>query len=179
MLAARLRDCSFATQRLVVDEWRRNQESIAERAGWIQELLRPAVTTSLPSAWSGGYTTERAAAWVRAREAESEVLAIRMKAESTPIGLVILHFIESDRECPDIHLGYFLAESTWGKGLATELLIGLIAWLRESNACNELHAGVDRSNLGSIRVLEKCGFQRANSHSAKAADSQTFLLSLS
>lgn len=51
-------------------------------------------------------------------------------------------------------VGYWVGKEFWGKGLATQALAELIAEL----GTRPLHAYVAKTNLGSIRVLEKCGF---------------------
>ena len=51
-------------------------------------------------------------------------------------------------------VGYWVGREFWGKGLATQALAELIADL----GTRPLHAYVAKTNLGSIRVLEKCGF---------------------
>ena len=57
---------------------------------------------------------------------------------------------------PDDRLvGYWLGREFWGKGLATA---GLALFL-EDLAERPIHAHVAKSNAGSIRVLEKCGFK--------------------
>jgi RimJ/RimL family protein N-acetyltransferase len=53
-------------------------------------------------------------------------------------------------------VGYWLGREYWGRGLATAALAELVQEL----PMRPLHAWVARSNLGSIRVLEKCGFAR-------------------
>ncbi len=51
-------------------------------------------------------------------------------------------------------VGYWIGREFWGQGLATRALAELLAEFAE----RPLHAYVATSNLGSIRVLEKCGF---------------------
>jgi RimJ/RimL family protein N-acetyltransferase len=51
-------------------------------------------------------------------------------------------------------VGYWLGQAYWGKGIATEALSLLLREVSE----RPLYAHVARSNVGSIRVLEKCGF---------------------
>jgi RimJ/RimL family protein N-acetyltransferase len=58
-------------------------------------------------------------------------------------------------------VGYWIGREFWGKGLATKALSELLAEERS----RPLHAYVATTNIGSIRVLEKCGFVRV---SAKA-----------
>ena len=55
-------------------------------------------------------------------------------------------------------VGYWVGREFWGRGLATSALAELVAELGRP-----LHAWVARSNLGSIRVLEKCGFVQVGS----------------
>jgi RimJ/RimL family protein N-acetyltransferase len=51
-------------------------------------------------------------------------------------------------------VGYWLGREFWGRGLATAALAELV----EEVDRRPLHAWVAASNVGSIRVLEKCGF---------------------
>ena len=51
-------------------------------------------------------------------------------------------------------VGYWLGSAYWGRGLATRALAELV----EGFGTRPLHAWVARSNVASIRVLEKCGF---------------------
>lgn len=51
------------------------------------------------------------------------------------------------------YVGYWLGREYWGRGLATKALAELVEELERP-----LYAEVATTNLGSIRVLEKCGF---------------------
>jgi len=51
-------------------------------------------------------------------------------------------------------VGYWIGREHWGKGIATATL----ALLLEDVADRPLLAHVAKTNVGSIRVLEKCGF---------------------
>ena len=52
-------------------------------------------------------------------------------------------------------VGYWLGREYWGRGLATQALAELV---EEVVAVRPLYAEVATTNIGSIRVLEKCGF---------------------
>jgi RimJ/RimL family protein N-acetyltransferase len=54
-------------------------------------------------------------------------------------------------------VGYWIGHDHWGKGVATA---ALTAFLVELDT-RPLHAHVAAHNTGSIRVLEKCGFERS------------------
>jgi RimJ/RimL family protein N-acetyltransferase len=53
-------------------------------------------------------------------------------------------------------VGYWIGREFWGRGIATRALAAFVAQLTE----RPLHALVALHNVGSIRVLEKCGFVR-------------------
>ena len=55
-------------------------------------------------------------------------------------------------------VGYWLGREFWGKGLATQALAELVDELD----IRPLYAYVAKTNIGSIRVLEKCGFVRSD-----------------
>jgi len=52
-------------------------------------------------------------------------------------------------------VGYWVGQRFWGRGIATRALQLFLELVKE----RPLYAYVARQNLGSIRVLEKCGFR--------------------
>jgi RimJ/RimL family protein N-acetyltransferase len=69
-------------------------------------------------------------------------------------------------------VGYWISRDEWGKGVATA---ALTAFLAEVDT-RPLHAHVAAHNIGSIRVLEKCGFERSGDERLPAADGVQELL---
>jgi RimJ/RimL family protein N-acetyltransferase len=61
-------------------------------------------------------------------------------------------------------LGYWIGRDWWGRGVATQAVAQLVAEL----SIRPLHAHVAAHNVGSIRVLEKCGFRRDREQEANA-----------
>jgi RimJ/RimL family protein N-acetyltransferase len=53
-------------------------------------------------------------------------------------------------------VGYWIGREFWGRGIATQALAEFLELLTE----RPLYAQVAHHNIGSIRVLEKCGFVR-------------------
>ena len=51
-------------------------------------------------------------------------------------------------------MGYWLGSDYWGKGIATQALRQFL----QIDTVRPLYAHVAKHNLGSRRVLEKCGF---------------------
>ena len=75
-----------------------------------------------------------------------------------------------------IDLGFRLAQSYWGKGLATE---AASAWVRaafDDFHIDRLTSFVHPGNVGSIRVLEKLGFRAAGRDTIMGMNSLLFSL---
>jgi RimJ/RimL family protein N-acetyltransferase len=70
-------------------------------------------------------------------------------------------------------IGYWIGEAFWGRGVATE---ALRAFLAEHERTRPISAYVATENLGSMRVLEKCGFRRVRGLLTVGADGVEELL---
>lgn len=57
-------------------------------------------------------------------------------------------------------MGYCLTEASWGQGYATEAARSMLDWAFETLDLNRVQSEADTRNVGSYRVLEKCGFTR-------------------
>jgi len=60
-------------------------------------------------------------------------------------------------------VSYWIGRKFWGLGVATAALRSLLAELSE----RPLHATVAEHNVASLRVLEKCGFERRGAQLAE------------
>ena len=154
------RSCVFETDRLQIREW----HSVSWPAHWEDELvgivagiLTEPVTWTLPVSWHGAFTQERASDWIGERDREGATLLVVEKATVNPVGLVIL-FETPSGDGIEMRLGYLLAEASWGLGIATELVDGLVRWCRVQPTIRSLAGGVAPNNAASKRVLEKNGF---------------------
>jgi RimJ/RimL family protein N-acetyltransferase len=76
---------------------------------------------------------------------------------------------------PGVRLvGYWIGREHWGRGIATAALRAFI----EEDRSRPLHALVATQNLGSIRVLEKCGFARSDEQLATGDDVEELVFRL-
>ncbi len=102
----------------------------------------------------------RAAAWIEERDDESTTLIAIERDTERAVGLVILFEIPNEEvdDGVDIRLGYLLAERDWGRGLATELVAGLVAWCRSSGRVRSIAGGVEIDNPASAQVMVKNSF---------------------
>jgi len=67
------------------------------------------------------------------------------------------YWLQQDRRAS---IGYDLGYSYWGHGIMTEAVHAMIAFGFQRMNLNRVEADVAAENIGSIRVLEKVGFQR-------------------
>ena len=82
-----------------------------------------------------------------------------VECEGAVVGNLVSWLHDEERD-----VGYWIGRDHWGKGIATE---ALTAFLGELDT-RPLHAHVAAHNVGSIRVLEKCGFERTSTTTAAA-----------
>ena len=155
--------CSFETDRLSVVEWHSRagfSQSEQDLARVVTAIMTEPVTRSLPPDWQGPYDIDRAENWIAERDQEGPTLLVVERATGEAIGLVILFEFEADHlSGVDVRLGYMLAESAWGTGLASELIAGFVDWCRSRGRIRSLAGGVASDNPASARVLEKNGFR--------------------
>jgi len=65
-------------------------------------------------------------------------------------------------------VGYWIGKEFWGRGIATQGLAAFLGSLLE----RPLHAYVAKHNHGSLRVLEKCGFELHGESLAPCAEGE-------
>ncbi len=155
-----IRTCEFETERLEVRDWHSeswNAELRSNLPATVAGMLTDSVTRSLPDAWHGDFTPKRARDWIKEQDSAGATLLVAEREAQEPVGLVMLFEVDSD-DGVEVRLGYLLAEAAWGKGLATELVAGFIAWCRKQAGVTSIVGGVARDNPASKRVLEKNGF---------------------
>lgn len=81
--------------------------------------------------------------------ADPVVITMTVEADGEVAGGVV-SWLDEGRRC----VGYGLGRAFWGRGIATEALLAFLARVTD----RPLHAYVAVANVGSQRVLEKCGF---------------------
>lgn len=59
---------------------------------------------------------------------------------------------------PECEIGYWLGPDFWNKGYASEILMAVIDWLKNSDRIETLLAQTAQKNIGSRKLLEKVGF---------------------
>jgi ribosomal-protein-alanine N-acetyltransferase len=78
--------------------------------------------------------------------------AIKLKATNQLIGSCGLVNEEGK-----IQFGYVFGPVHWGRGYATEATQAMLAQLKNQPGVFRVNTFVDKDNLASVRVIEKCG----------------------
>ncbi len=81
-------------------------------------------------------------------------LAIR-KLDGTLIGDIYLEPVT----LKNITIGYTLDSAYWKQGYGSEVLEGLLKWLKEEHEYTVITCHVYNDNISSLRLLEKYGFE--------------------
>ncbi|SMF15657.1 Protein N-acetyltransferase, RimJ/RimL family [Alteromonadaceae bacterium Bs31] len=153
----------FTTKRLEVNFLAKGNKALSEA---VVELLTDEVTQYLPPDWQGISEKERAAAWLEARIKESSVFTIKACQAESLMGFLFVYGLEVNNS--EVRIGYILSEKYWGYGYASELVGGLLAWLKQVGNVTSVIAGVTKGHASSIKVLTKNGFilstSKANTH---------------
>ena len=106
--------------------------------------------------------------WAKIRRDET-TLVRTIEVEGRVAGNVVSWEHDGERD-----VGYWVGREHWGKGVATA---ALSAFLDELDM-RPLHAHVATHNIGSIRVLEKCGFVRTGAPTPAGDGVEELLLKL-
>ena len=83
--------------------------------------------------------------------------SIVLKSTQAIIGTAMI--FNFDREAKHAEIGYVFHKDHWGKGYGTAIITLMNKFAFESLKLHKLHANVVGANIGSIRILEKNGFE--------------------
>lgn len=95
---------------------------------------------------------------IATKETARIMLAVTLKETGTLLGMVgIGNKEEVDNE---IEIAYFVSEEYSGKGYITEAAKVMLQWAFETLGMEYIIAIVETDNYASLRVVEKCGFEK-------------------
>jgi len=158
-------NCLFSTNRVSIHNWKyiESQTELKNyRTESVLKIMTPSVTKALPDSWQNLDTIDKAKNWIVERKGDSHFYAITLTETSEIIGFLFLYISNETKESNELRLGYLLIESIWGKGIGSELVKGLVKMCSDSKMINSISGGVEKDNVGSIKVLEKNGFYKSN-----------------
>jgi len=135
--------------------------------GWQDDdrgaLLRHAnsrrVWRNLKDRFPHPYTETDAEAWLALARAQPDRNNWAIELDGAAVGGIGLEPL-TDVYARGAHLGYWLGEACWGRGIMTKVVSRVSRHAFEALGFLRLEAPVFAWNPGSMRVLEKCGYQR-------------------
>lgn len=153
-------------------------------------LLRPVVADDLPiffeqqadpdANYMAAFTVkdpgDRAAFMARWQRilADTTVIIRTVVTDGAVAGSVLSYEEESRPE-----VSYWLGRAFWGRGIATR---ALTAFLADANRTRPIYARAAKDNIGSLRVLAKCGFTIVGEDNgyanARGAEVEEYVLAL-
>ena len=158
-------NCLFKTNRVSILNWNfieSQTEFKNSTADSVLKIMTPNVTKALPDDWQKLDTTKKANNWIVERKKDSNFYSITITETNEIIGFLFLYENNEIKESNELRLGYLLTESIWGKGIGSELIKGLVKYCNDSKITKSISGGVEKNNIGSIKVLEKNGFYKSN-----------------
>lgn len=81
--------------------------------------------------------------------------AIVPKYLNEPIGTISV--VNINENIKKVHIGYSIGKEYWSKGYTSEAFMEVIKFLFEEINVNRIEARFDPRNIGSGKVMEKCG----------------------
>jgi len=121
--------------------------------------------------------------------AKTEDMINRFISNYTENGLpcFLLFDLESDEfigragfgltESGEIEVGYVLHKKFWGQGYASEAVTALLEYARENIDVDYIIAYAVTENIGSTRVMEKCGMKYYKTDMAKGVECKFYKVS--
>jgi [ribosomal protein S5]-alanine N-acetyltransferase len=103
------------------------------------------------------YTLEDAKQWIALCKTETKPTVFAIDIDGQVVGGVGI-VLQKDVFRKNAEIGYWLGETFWGKGIATEAVKELTQYAFKHFDIERLYAGVFEYNPASMRVLEKAGF---------------------
>ncbi|KAL4779944.1 acyl-CoA N-acyltransferase [Aspergillus varians] len=123
------------------------------------EANNPLIAKFMRNAFPHPYSVADAESWIAFTNAEPRHdFTICDAATNTVVGAIGLK-PRTDVQHRSMEIGYWLGETHWGKGIATEAVVAFSQWAFEKfEHVVRLEAEVFEGNEGSKRVLEKAGY---------------------
>lgn len=116
------------------------------------------IADNLRNTFPHPYSIEDAYNYIASVEQKSPQTDFVIEADGVLAGRIAID-LKDDIYSTTAEIGYWIAESHWGKGIASEAIALIVDYFRKNFDRVRLFAVCFESNTGSRRALEKNGFQ--------------------
>ncbi|HEX2963370.1 MAG TPA: GNAT family N-acetyltransferase [Ignavibacteriales bacterium] len=113
---------------------------------------------NLRDAFPNPYTLDDAEVWLNMVVNKKPVTQFAIEVDEKAVG-AIGFIIKEDVQRIQAEIGYWLAEEYWGKGIAVAALKAVTEYAFKNFDLKRIYADVFEWNKGSMRVLEKAGYE--------------------
>ena len=117
------------------------------------------VSMNLRDGFPSPYTTNDAEKFLELVSRQNPKTYLAIEYQGCYVGNISL-LVGSDVYRKGAEIGYFLGEPFWNKGIATKAVKLITKWGFENLDIVWIYTGVFEFNKASLRVLEKCGFEK-------------------
>jgi [ribosomal protein S5]-alanine N-acetyltransferase len=150
-----LQNLAFETERLVV-------ETVIDAASissdMVIEILSDSTTKYLPPDWQCLSTDRQIVEWITHRLKDGLMCTVCLRSLKQTAGFLFVYGLVEQEDDNSVRIGYVISEQFWGRGIASELVEGLLNACRNIGNIATVIGGVDSDNIGSKKVLIKNGF---------------------
>ncbi len=131
--------------------------SSADVNSLVKYANNPSIAKNMTDQFPNPYTEDKAKLLIEnaSRNKPCNILAIDFEGEA--IGGIGIH-PQTDIHCKNAELGYWLAESFWGKGIITKAISQMTKYAFANFDLHRIFARPFASNIASQKALQKAGF---------------------
>jgi len=130
----------------------------------VRHADNPLIAAMMRDGFPFPYTPDDARRFVTLATTPGPRLFLALEVDREACGGIGINLLE-DVHRRSAEIGYWLSESCWGRGIATDAVRAIVPVAFGTFDIIRLQAGIFSSNRASMRVLEKCGFIREAVHS--------------
>ncbi len=134
-----------------------------DAASLVRHADSPRIAATMRDGFPSPYTLGDAFRFIAAAITTDTDLILAIEVDGEAVGGIGIHPLE-DVYRRTAEIGYWLAESCQGRGIATDAVRALVPIAFDQYDIIRLQAGVFSSNVASMQVLERCGFVREAVH---------------
>jgi RimJ/RimL family protein N-acetyltransferase len=142
------------TPSAVLRDW-----SIGDAGSLVRHANNPRIAAMMRDAFPSPYTLEDAYSFIITATDRAQHLFLAIDLGGEAVGGIGVQPMDDVRH-RTAEIGYWLSETFWGRGIATDAVRSLVPVAFEVYDIVRLQAGIFSNNPASMRVLEKCGFVR-------------------
>ena len=139
---------------LRVRSWRSN-----DLDALVRYADNPKIAANLRDQFPHPYTRSSGAAYLAQMRSAAVEISFAIEFESEAVGGIGFK-LGTDIARLSAEMGYWLGEPFWGRGLMTRAVLAASEWGFSHYKLSRIYAMAFSHNVGSMRVLEKAGFQR-------------------